>query len=297
MKAEIKIVISMLIWGSMGLIVKNLDLPSSLIALFRGAIGASFLLFMFLVLKKRISTKAIVKNIPLLLLAGGALGVNWILLFEAYKTTTIANATLSYCLAPTILVAVSPLILKERLSLQKVVCILIALLGMAFLSGALSGTPLHPGDLTGIGFGVAAATAYAGLTLTNKFLRGISSLDATLVQLGVASLVLLPYTLLTANPTSWRFDLSTILWLAVLGVVHTGIAFWFYFDSIPKLKTQTIAISCYIDPLSAIILATVILHEPLGPGQIIGAACILGAIFLGSLSQATSRSAVKTRSF
>jgi drug/metabolite transporter (DMT)-like permease len=97
--------------------------------------------------------------------------------------------------------------------------------------------------------------------------------------LGVAAITLLPYTLVMESRADLIFDSRTILLLAVLGVVHTGLAFWFYFSSIQDLLGQTIAIFSYIDPLTAIIMSALILGEPLGAMQIIGAILILGPTF------------------
>lgn len=278
-ETKAKMIIAMLIWGSIGIVVRNIALPASVIALIRGGIGGVFLLLVALALKRRLSRAALVRNALLLAISGAALGANWVFLFEAYKTTTIANATLSYYLAPTMIVAASPFLLKEKMTPLKVACVIAALLGMVFISGVFTGAP-GAGGWRGIGFGIAAAACYASLTLMNKFLKDIPSLEATIAQLGVSALVLLPYVLLTEDVSALSFDASAVIWLVVLGVVHTGLAFWFYFDSVPKLRAQTIAVISYIDPLTAIILAAVVLHEQMGMAQVVGAVLILGSVFV-----------------
>jgi len=187
MNASLKLASSMFIFGSMGLFVRAIDLPVSAIAVFRGVIGLAFLLIVILVMKKNFSKAAIMDNAVLLAASGVALGIDWIFLFEAYKRTTIAAATVTYYIAPVILVAISPLFLKEKLSLTKIICILAAVAGMVLVSGIFSDGPQGPDGLSGIFCGLAAAVCFAFFTLLNKFLKKISSLDATIAQLGAAT--------------------------------------------------------------------------------------------------------------
>lgn len=278
MSAKLKLIASMLIFGSMGIFIRNIPLPSGVIALMRGGIGMLFLLLVCAVTKTHVSFKAIKSNLPLLLCSGAALGVNWIFLFEAYRHTTIAVATLSYYFAPVLITAASPLVLKEKLTGLKVACMAASVLGMALVSGVMG---VKGASGMGVLFGLLAAASYAGFTLMNKFLKQIASLDATIAQLGVATFVLLPYTLLNGDLSHIQLEASGAMFLIVLGVVHTGLGFFLFFSSIQKLNAQSAAMLSYIDPVTAILLASVFLRETMGPGQIVGACLILGAAFLG----------------
>jgi drug/metabolite transporter (DMT)-like permease len=206
LNGKLKMIASMAIWGSMGLVVRWIALPTAAIALMRGALGALFLFLLLTLTGRRVTWRAVRDNLGLLMLSGALLGANWIFLFEAYRRTTVQLATLSYYLAPVLIMAASPLVLKERLTARKVACVLAALAGMALVSGIGTG---GAGNLTGILLGLSAAVCYAGLTLTNKFLKGVSPMEATIVQLMVSSAALLPYALVsgplplagTAQPT------------------------------------------------------------------------------------------------
>ncbi len=283
MSAKLKLILSMLIFGSMGLFVRVIPLSSGAIALARGVIGVVFLGILCVATKQKISAGVLRKNAVLLVCSGVALCADWVFFFEAYKRTTIATATLSYYLAPTFLIVASVIFLREKLTVLKVVCVVVSLFGMVLVSGVL-GAPVDSWQsLAGIGFGIAAAVSYASLTMMNKFLKGMSGMEVTLAQLGIASILLLPYTLLTQDFGSISMGWQAVGALLVLGVVHTGFAFWMYFSSLQTLSAQTVAVFSYIDPVTAILLSALFLQEQMDPAQILGAVLILGATFVSEL--------------
>lgn len=275
--AKFNLLLAMFIWGTIGLFVKYIPLPSSVIAMVRGFVGAIFLLI-FIKIKKQPMDKAAIKaNLFKLCLSGAFLGFNWILLFEAYKYTTVATATLCYYLAPVIVILISPVVLKEKLTWKKLVCVLVALIGMVFVSGVLKTGFSGGSEYTGMLFGMGAACFYACIVLTNKKIKDISAYDTTIMQLAIAGIVLVPYVLLTQDLSSIELSGASIGLLAVVCIVHTGIAYALYFGCMKSLKGQTIAILSYIDPIVAILLSALVLKEPLGLYGAIGAVLVLGA--------------------
>lgn len=281
MGAKLRNIIAMLIFGTIGLFVKNIDLNSSEIALTRGFIGGITLLFAMALLRKKVSIEAIKRNIYLLIFSGFAVGLNWIFLFQGYKYTSISNATLSYYFAPIFVTILAPFILKEKLTLSKFLCVLMALVGMFCIVGV---DGINGGsDLIGIAYGLLAAGFYASVILMNKFLKGIDSLEITIIQLLSATITLLPYVLYMDSGKSLNISLNSIPYMLILGIVHTGIAYLLYFSSLQELKGQTIAVLSYIDPVFAIIISAIILKEHLGILQIIGGVLILGSSFLSEI--------------
>lgn len=281
MGAKLRNIIAMLIFGTIGLFVKNIDLNSSEIALTRGFIGGITLLFAMALLRKKVSIEAIKRNIYLLIFSGFAVGLNWIFLFQGYKYTSISNATLSYYFAPIFVTILAPFILKEKLTLSKFLCVLMALVGMFCIVGV---DGINGGsDLIGIAYGLLAAGFYASVILMNKFLKGIDSLEITIIQLLSATITLLPYVLYMDSGKSLNISLNSIPYILILGIVHTGIAYLLYFSSLQELKGQTIAVLSYIDPVFAIIISAIILKEHLGILQIIGGVLILGSSFLSEI--------------
>ena len=274
-KAKLSLLSAMLIFGTIGLFVRYIPLPSSLIALSRGCIGTLFILLFLAVKRMPISWPAVRQNIVYLILCGIFIGFNWIFLFEAYRYTSVAIATLCYYMAPIIVILASPIVLHERLTLHKACCVACALIGMILVSGV--GQQTETADFTGLFFGLGAAVLYASIIILNKKLSPIAAYDKTLMQLGIASLVLLPYVLATEDVASVVLPPLGLVLLLILGIIHTGFAYTLYFGSLSFLRGQTIALFSYLDPIFAIFLSAVVLHEPLtGPG-LLGAVLVLGS--------------------
>lgn len=274
----------MFIYGTIGVTVKTIGLPSAIIAMMRGTIGAPFLLLIMMVFKKqKPDLGAIRKNARFLIPSGILLGINWMLLFTSYNYTSVATATLCYYFAPIILTAVSPFLFHEKMTLKKLVCILVAVGGMYFVSGvAENGIPSFS-EIRGVLIALTAAFFYAAIVSLNKNIVDISPYDKTFVQLAISALVMLPYNLLLGNFAGLHTTSTGLVLLLVLGVVHTGFAYLLYFGSTADLPAQTLAILSYIDPVIAVILSSVVLKEPLSVYSIIGAVLILGAAVVSEM--------------
>ncbi len=284
-QAKIQLILSMIIFGSIGIFVRHIPLSSGVIACVRGIVGVLFLLLVAVCKKTKLSGNAICRNLIPLGVSGMALGANWILLFEAYRYTTVATATLCYYLAPVFVVLASAVLLREKLIAKKILCVLCALAGMVFVSGvAKSGIPAMT-ELKGVLLGMAAAVLYAMVVLLNKKITDISANDRTIVQLGITAVVLLPYILLTEDVMAISLQPTEIFLLMMVGVVHTGVAYALYFNSIRSLKAQTAAMFSYIDPVVAIILSGIFLAEPMGIHGLIGAVMILGSACVSELPE------------
>lgn len=228
---------------------------------------------------------AIKKHLWILLISGGFIGLNWVLLFESYRYTSVAVATLCYYMAPIFVMLVSPILLKEKLTVKKVVCVLVALTGMVFVSGVLDGGISDISELKGILFGLGAAALYASVVMMNQTLGEVPTYDKTIMQLGAAAVVLLPYILLVEDLSAVELTPLIIVMLVIVGVVHTGIAYAFYFGSMNGLKAQTVALFSYIDPIVAIVLSALFLKEPMTIYSGIGAVLVLGATMISELPE------------
>lgn len=283
MKPKLKIIITMLIWGSMGVIVRNINLPSGEIALGRGMIGLLFLFVLCFLFKKKISISSIKKNKGLLITSGIVLGVEWIFLFEAFKHTSIAIATVVYYLAPIFITIMSHYVLKEKLSMIKIISSIAALIGLIVVSGIFDKSQKDLGNGIGILFAALAAIAYAGFTMFNKLTKNLDSMDSTMVQLGISCLVLIPYTIFAGKTTNITFEWRSLGFLIILGTMHTGLAFWLFFSSIKETNVQTVAVLSYLDPVTAIIVSAIVLNERLGVVEIVGVFIILGSAIVSEL--------------
>ena len=252
-----KLAAAMFIVGSIGLFVHYIPLPPAVIACARAVIGTCFLLLVLRLQKTSLHGQAIRRNALRLLLSGAALGFNWIFLFEAYRHTGIAVATR-----------------------RKLACTLLAVLGAVCISGVLTGGRQDP---RGIAFGLAAALLYCAIILINKRLHGLDTLETTFCQLCTAALVMLPYVLLGGHLQGPAPAPSTLVLLLVVGIVHTGLVYILFFSAVGRLPAQTSAMLSYIDPVTAILLATFFLHQPFGPAELCGTVLILGATLANEL--------------
>lgn len=281
-RSKLQLLCAMGIFGTIGIFVRYIPLSSAAIALSRGSLGLLFLVAVMLVTKKKPDTTAILRNLPVLVISGIAIGFNWILLFESYRHTTVATATVCYYLAPLLLLLASPL-LGEKLTAKKLLCIGVALVGLVCVSGIIEGGLPAFSELKGVLLGIGAAILYATVMFLNQKLSPIPAYDKTILQLGSSSLVILPYLLLTQGFASTA--LTPLQWalLLIVGIVHTGIAYTLYFGSMRDLNAQTVAIFSYLDPAIAVLLSALLLHEPMSPANIIGTVLILGSALYSEL--------------
>lgn len=279
--------LAMFIFGTIGIFRKHIPLSSSVIAMARGFIGTGFLLILIKFKGDKLSLENIKKEAGILCASGAMIGINWILLFEAYEYTSVATATLCYYMAPIIVILASPFLFKEKLTKIKGICSAGAFIGMIFVSGILSSGFGGISEMKGILLGLGAAVLYAGVVLLNKKLTKVGVYERTVMQLGVAGIVILPYNLLAGEFTGAGGEaaVSIILLLILVGVLHTGIAYALYFGSLKKLKAQTAALFSYVDPVVAIILSAAFLNESMGLSGVIGTILILGSAFVSEFSE------------
>ncbi len=278
---KLMFILSMAIFGTLAPFVRNISVSSAELALYRAVMAAVLIGMFLLITKQKIPFKKIRKEVPLLLASGVAMGINWILLFEAYKYTSVSVATLSYYFAPVIVTAVCPIIFKEKLTFRQIFCFLMSTSGLVLITG-IGGT--NGNDFVGILFGLGAAVFYATVILLNKFIKNVDGIHRTFLQFISAVIVLIPYVLMTGGITLG--NLGGVGWssLLIVGLVHTGITYCMYFSSLKELSGQKVAILSYIDPLVAVFISVAVLGEPMTVMQIIGGVLILGFTLLNELS-------------
>ena len=283
--AKVSLILAMVIFGTIGIFRKYIPLPSGIVACVRGILGVAFLLVLIKIKKIKMDREAIKKHLWILLVSGGFIGLNWVLLFESYRYTSVAVATLCYYMAPIFVMMVSPFLLKEKLTVKKVLCVIVALIGMVFVSGVLDGGISDVSEMKGILFGLGAAALYATVIMMNQKLREVPTYDKTIMQLGAAAVVLIPYILFVEDLSAVVLTPLIVFMLIIVGVVHTGIAYALYFGSMNGLKAQTVALFSYIDPIVAIILSAMFLKEPMTIYSAIGAVLVLGATMISELPE------------
>ncbi len=281
-KAYASLCSAMLIFGTIAIFRRNIPFSSGLLAFSRGLLGGVFLLI-FVAVKHHRMEKVEKKQLALLILSGAIIGVDWILLFEAYNCTTVAVATMCFYMQPTIVILLSPILFREKLSVKKGLCALAAILGMVFVSGVAEGAPPGAQDAKGIAFGLAAAVLYAATVIINKKIKVEDAYEKTIVQLLSAAAVLIPYLLLTEDFSAVVLDARTVVLVLIVGIVHSGLAYALYFGNVNKLPAQSVAVLSYIDPVSSLFFSALLLHERLTAIGILGAVLIFGSALVSEL--------------
>lgn len=283
-RALLKLIISMLIFGTVGIFRRYIPLSSGMLAFSRGVLGGCFLL-LIMILRSGTGIRKILalagSRLPLLIVSGALIGINWMLLFEAYNYTTVAVATLCYYMEPTIVIVASAFLFRERLDAKKLICVAASIVGMIFVSGVLGGVSAASGNMKGIVLGLSAAVFYSSVVIINKLIGSMDVYVKTTVQLFSASLILLPYLMINKDwGAAGSMGIIALVMVLVVGILHTGIAYALYFGSISGLRAQTVALFSYIDPVTALILSAVFLGEPLGLSGLLGALLIIGAAII-----------------
>ncbi len=277
---RLNIILSMLIFGTVGLVRRSIPYSSAMIAFVRGAVATVILLLVHALRRRPFDRANLMANMAKLIVSGAMIGFNWILLFEAYRFTSVSVATVCYYMAPIFTILLSPLALKERITVKKGLCVAIAFLGMVFVSGVIQD---GISGLKGVLLALGAAVLYACVVIINKKMHNVSGIDRTIFQMGPAALAVLPYWLLTDDLAAIQFDWTAVLMLAVAGIVNTALAYELYFKSIERVPAQSAALFSYIDPIVAILLSAVVLKESMGALSAVGVVLVIGAAMVSEL--------------
>ncbi len=280
---KLMLILSMVIFGTIGLFVRNISVSSGELALYRAVLAASLIGCYLLASRQSIPFAQIKKELPLLLFSGIAMAFNWILLFQAYKFTTVSVATLSYYFAPVIVTVACPILFKEKMGAKQWICFAMSTLGIVLITGIgdLSAGSNH---FIGILFGLGAACLYATVILLNKFIKTVGGIHRTFLQFIAAIIVLVPYVSLTGGSNLAALEIKGWIFLLIVGLVHTGITYCMYFSSLKELPGQKAAILSYIDPLVAVLVSVLILGEAMTLMQVIGGLLILGFTLWNEIS-------------
>jgi RarD protein len=281
--SRLQLIFTMMLFGTIGTLSRYINMPSSIICLGRAFFGVVTILILLTARKERPDAEAIGRNKWWLLLSSTLMCCNWICQFEAFKYTTIATSTLCYYMQPVFYIIAGAIVLKEKLTAKKLACVAVAFCGMILVSGMLQ-TGLHISELKGVIFGVSGGFFYAMVVLINKYMKDISPVNTTIMQMALVSVIMLPYAAATGAFGEADITAAGIICLLILGVLHTGIGYIVYFDAVNKLPTQTVGILSYIDPVEAVLLSAFFLREPISIYTVIGAILILGAAAVSELT-------------
>lgn len=275
-RKKLAFLLLMAAFGCLGPLVREISLPTISIVWARALISAIALL-LFLLLSGKWNRKSCRSFLVPMLVCGGLLAVDWIGLFASYRYTTIATATLCYYIVPVLVMIGATVFLGERLTLRKLICIVIAFAGMAFVSGVVENGLPRLSEIKGVLLAFLGAAAYAGIILINKKYPEGDPLMRTFLQLSTAALIMTAYLAASGALPTEPISRKDIVLLLILGVVMTAAAYIAYFSLIVKIPSGTVAFFSYADPIVAVIISVFFLHEPFSIYTLIGAAMIIGA--------------------
>lgn len=285
MKYCVMYIVSLLIFGSNGVFASHIDMTSAEIVCMRTLIGSLALILVLLISRTKLDWAVMKRESFKLIAAGICLGVNWALLFEAYKLMSVSIATLTYYLAPIIVLILSPLLLREKQSARAYIGMGAAVVGLVLAVGLGDASVTATGLIVGLG----SAVFYAGLIIFNKKIDGVTGLPLTTIEMVIAACVMLPYVLLTGGHVGFPPDMEGTLYLIFLCLVNTGLACWLYFSSMNRLPARAVALFGYVDPVSALIFSAVFLGDRMGVLQIVGAVLVFAGAAFGQSKSISDR--------
>ena len=271
---RVKYILAVVLYGTIGMFLRFVRVPSEIVAMCRGIFGSLFILAVLAASGRKPDGGAIRRNLRWLLIGGVSLGLNWIFLFAAYIRTTVAVASLCNYMAPVIVILIAPAVLGERFDWKKMLCVAAAFAGIILVSGVWNGSVGNP---AGVVMGLAAAACFVVIVICNRKIGDIPALDKSVVQLAVSAVTILPYVLIRNAGQPLEFDPRSVLIILMLGVLHTGAAYCLYFSGMGSLPVQTVAILGYLEPVVSVLCSAFFLREGMGAAGWIGAVLIVGA--------------------
>ena len=283
-KDKFQLALAMLIFGTIGPVRRLIPVDSMLLAMMRAFLAGIALYVIIRLRGRRLAAAQIRPQLWTILLVGVIMGFNWVFLFEAFKHTSVAVATVCYYMEPVFIILASPFVFREKLTLPKMLCVAASFLGMVLVSGVLETGFSGFRELKGVAFGLLAGLLYATCVIWNKTIRNVPIMDRTLVEFFGIGFALLPFVLFSRTlPQLSSMGMLPWILLLMLGIFHTGITYGMYYNALDKLPSQTVAFYSYLDPVLAVIISEVFLHEHMSPAAWIGSVLIIGSALVSDL--------------
>ena len=277
-KAFIKYISALLLFGLNGIVASHIPLNSYEIVFLRTLIGSVLLIVLFLIGKGKFHIKEYKKDAVFIVLSGVAMGTSWMFLYEAYQQIGVSLSSLLYYCGPVIVMTLSPLIFREKFTAPKLIGFATVLVGIFLVNGNAVGSS----NPWGLFCGAMSAVMYFFMVTLNKHSKNISGMENSVIQLVVSFLTVAVFTGIKQGVVI-SVPVDAWMWILILGIVNTGIGCYLYFSPLAKLPVQTVAVCGYLEPLSAVVFATVLLGEKMTIIQIAGTVCIIGGAMIGEL--------------
>lgn len=278
-------------FGTIGVVTHFIPLSSAAIVFYRALIGGIFIILYSLLFGKGVNIKSMKDNLIVLIGTSFFMGLNWVFQFEAFRVSSVAIGTVCYNTMPIFLIMIASFMFNEKITLKSVICILMAMVGIFLVSNIIN-TGIKSSEVLGCIYGILGAIFYALIVAYNRKLEQIDVCDKIIFQFLFSTIIMAVYVLFIAKGSlffekgiSEREAHIGIFCILLLGLFHTGFCYIHYFIVVSKLKSETVAIYTYIDPVVALFLSYFVLHENMTVLQFIGAILILSSTLFNELSK------------
>lgn len=261
------LILSMTLWGTLGAFVLWSGLSAIDVAFYRCLIGALLMGGWLLNSKESIKLD---RNTVIAALAGICLVLNWVFLFKSFQVSSITIGNISYYLQPIMLMILGIFIYKEKVNFQQWILILLAL-GGVMLTIDLRHLS-SPNIMLGVFFALIAALLYSFLTILMKPIH-LNYFKVIFIQLAIGVIILFPFIHFQA------LSFLAIACLAVIGIIHTLLAYFLYYHAIKKTSFTQIAVISYLDPMVAIGTDIIFFNRQLNIYQLIGVGLTFAALY------------------
>jgi drug/metabolite transporter (DMT)-like permease len=269
-----EIITAAVLWGTAGILVKMIsDMTALGIIFYR--VTLAFIIFMVFFSLSGNLNRLKLKDKKFYLLLFSLLQITTMLaFFVSIMEASVPVAVLLLYTAPVYVTIFSPLLLKERSSGKGWLALILSIAGVILI--------VEPGNiefslkLTGIIAGLLSGISYAFQIMTSKYIsKSYSGYSQAFWSFMIAMLLLLP-----AAAIPWDIVLGNLTYLIILAIFPTILAISLYFNGLNIVRAASASILGLIEPVSAVILSLIILHDNISIPVMVGGALILagGAI-------------------
>ena len=266
----LEIHIAVLFFGMAGLFGKLVNQPPAVIVFGRVFFAMAFLLPALGYRKQSLKLDK-TSDYLALLVQGLILAAHWGTFFKSIQVSSVAVGLITFSTFPIFVTFLEPVFSKEQLRSADVGLALVTFAGVFLVVPAFN---LDNTTTRGALWGIASGLTFALLSIMNrKYARAYSSLVVAFYQDAAAAFFLLPFLFLPVP----SITLADMLWLALLGIVFTGVAHSLFIRGLAHVKAQTASIIASLEPVYGILAATILLGEPPVLRELSGGVIILGA--------------------
>lgn len=260
--------LSAVLMGTIGVFSKHTGLPAEIITFFRLIFGAGFMM-LFLATSGKVRLARVWPTWPVLV--NGVLLAGFIIFYvQAMNYTSMANAIMLVYLAPLAASVVAHFWLGERLTLNAIALICLALFGFGLMMEFKIDISSGSGEFIGFCFGLLALASYAGFILVNRVINPrIHVYTRTFWQLFTGGCVMLPFIIFSMH----EVNTSHVPWLFAVGFFPGFLAILFAVIALSRLPVAVFGTIAYSEPVAVVIFGWTIFHETLNTMQITG--CVL----------------------